>query len=473
MAFFKLTASNIIIEQNKKSNIIYNDKTHFEYFNYYSKIKNDNKKYNYLNKQNENELLNLTNYIEKIFKLDKNIGILSINNYIDNNDNYVNHILTKDVKNKYDNIFSTQINNEKIYLEYSKIKNCDDRDNFIINMNMQRLHDLFYCLNKKGNALISLNNRGMCSNKTIEFIYLFTSLFEYSVILEGNLLLGYSFNPKIKQNVIKELFKKDFNIRNKNDLNLLIQYYETEFSKKLKLIKLLDNDKIEEYKFEIKNKSCNYLLKTENFKKMIIEKNLIDRVKLHIISYFNQLFYKNKTFIYNICYEFNKYVSKLIIENNYDNGLVIGMSFGVYITYLSYNKKISLIILKPLETTLFEEAELDLFKKFNLNKRNKLIEDNIYISLSNLLVENKKFNLILIQSLYNFDEMLAYIFVSDKLLKIGGILIILEEFILSNQKIISYLNNNYTWYEKLITPTSFVIYKKINNKNNKNNYLDF
>jgi len=69
--------------------------------------------------------------------------------------------------------------------------------------------------------------------------------------------------------------------------------------------------------------------------------------------------------------------------------------------------------------------------------------------------------------------MLAYIFVSDKLLKIGGILIILEEFILSNQKIISYLNNNYTWYEKLITPTSFVIYKKINNKNNKNNYLDF
>lgn len=198
MAFFKLTASNIIIEKNKKSNILYNDKTHFEYFNYYSKIKNDNKKYNYLKKQNDNELLNLTNYIIKIFKLDKNIGILSINNYIDNNDNYVNHILTKDVKNKYDNIFSTQINNEKIYLEYSKIKNCDDRDNFIINMNMQRLHDFFYCLNKKGNVLIALNNRGMCSKKTIEFIYLFTSLFEYSVILEGDLLLGYSFNPRIK-----------------------------------------------------------------------------------------------------------------------------------------------------------------------------------------------------------------------------------------------------------------------------------
>lgn len=206
---------------------------------------------------------------------------------------------------------------------------------------------------------------------------------------------------------------------------------------------------------------------------MIIEKNLIDRVKLHIISYFNQLFYKNKTFIYNICYEFNKYVSKLIIENNYDNGLVIGMTFGVYITYLLYNKKINLITLEPLETTLWEGAGLDLLKRFKLNKKNKLIEEDIYISLNNLLVENKKFNLILIQSLYNFDEMLAYIFVSDKLLKIGGILIILEEFILSNQKIISYLNNNYTWYEKLITPTSFVIYKKINNKNNINHYLDF
>ena len=475
MSFFKLEVKDINIEENKISTIVYNNKIFLNHADIYNKIKfNKDKDIQYIRKNFKYNLLNEESYIFEIFDMYNNYGYLGYSDNVNYDGNIIinGNIKLKDIKNKYDNIISTTIY-KKHYEEYTKIVDCKKRDEFILKINLEKIHDLYDCLNINGNVLISLNNIGLCSNETIEFIYLFTSLFEYSIIFEGELLLGYSFNPKIKQNVIKELFKKDFNIRNKNDLNLLIQYYETEFSKKLKLIKLLDNDKIEEYKFEIKNKSCNYLLKTENFKKMIIEKNLIDRVKLHIISYFNQLFYKNKTFIYNICYEFNKYVSKLIIENNYDNGLVIGMSFGVYITYLSYNKKINLIILKPLETTLFEEAELDLFKKFNLNKRNKLIEDNIYIGLNNLLVENKKFNLILIQSLYNFDEMLAYIFVSDKLLKIGGILIILEEFILSNQKIISYLNNNYTWYEKLITPTSFVIYKKINNKNNKNNYLDF
>jgi len=472
MSFFKLEIKDIKIEKNIKSNVSYNDKSYFEYFDYYSKIKNDNTKYNYLKIQNDNELFNLTNYIVKIFNLDINKGILSTHNNIIDNENYIDGIKAKDIKNKFNNILSTKIS-KRLYLEYSKIKNCDERDEFILNINLKKLYDLFYCLKKKGNALFSLNNRGICSNKSIEFIYLFTALFDYSIIFDGDILLGYSFNPKITQEEIKQLLKINFNILNKNNLYLLIKYLEKEYSKKLELIKLLYNNKIEEYKFEVRNKSCNYLLKTEHFEKIIIEKNLIDKIKLHIIKYFNQLFYKNKKFIYNIIYDFNNYISKLIIENNYINGLVIGMTFGVYITYLLYNKKINLITLEPLETTLWEGAGLDILKKFKLNKRNKLIEEDIHISLNNLLIENKKFNLILIQEFYNFDEMMTYIFYSDKLLKIGGILIILEEFILSNQKIISYLNNNYIWYEKLESPINFVVYKKINNKNNINYYLEF
>ena len=91
----------------------------------------------------------------------------------------------------------------------------------MLKINLEKIHDLYDCLNINGNVLINLNNIGLCSNETIEFIYLFTSLFEYSIILNGDLLFGYKFNPKIKQEEIKNLYNKHFNIEPKKRFNTI------------------------------------------------------------------------------------------------------------------------------------------------------------------------------------------------------------------------------------------------------------
>jgi len=464
MSFFKLEIKDIKIEENKISTIVYNNKIFLNHADIYNKIKfNKDKDIQYIRKNFRYNLLNEQSYIFEIFDMYNNYGYL----YYPDNENYNGNIIIndniklKDIKNKYDNIISTLISKKHMDL-YWVISDCKKRDEFMLKINLEKIHDLYDCLNINGNVLISLNNIGLCSNETIEFIYLFTSLFEYSIILNGDLLFGYKFNPKIKQEEIKKLYNKHFNIEPKKDLTQLIEYMNNYYLKETETLKLLLNKKEDEYLFERYNKTSNMIL-TSTFINETIKKNIIVKLKLHLINYFKKIFLENKKLKVhsNIKLTEGNYLIKIINDNNFKECLEIGMAYGVSATYMLSIKDVKLTSIDPFQTTQWKSSGLELLKSLKFEKNHKLFEEKSYDALPALLKDNKVYDFIFIDGWHTFDYTLIDFFYADKLIKKGGVIVIDDALHPGVRKFVDYINTNYKWYKKLDSPITLASYEKI------------
>lgn len=473
MSFFKLEITNILIEENKLSTIVYNNKIFLSHADIYNKIKfNKDKDIQYIRKNFRYTLLNDQSYIFEIFNMYDNYGYL----YYPDNDKYHGNIIIndniklKDITNKYDNIISTLISKKHMDL-YWIITDCIKRDEFMLKINLEKIHDLFDCLNINGNVLISLNNIGLCSNKTIEFIYLFTSLFEYSIILNGDLLFGYKFNPKIKQEEIKNLYDKNFNIESKKDLTKLIEYMNNYYSNETKILKLLLNKKEDEYLFERYNKTSNMIL-TSTFINETVKKNIIVKLKLHLINYFKKIFLENKKINVhsNIKLTEGNYLIKIINENNFKECLEIGMAYGVSATYMLSINNVKLTSIDPFQTTQWKSSAIELLKSLNFEKNHKLIEEKSYDALPSLLKDNKVYDFIFIDGWHTFDYTLIDFFYADKLIKKGGIIVIDDALHPGVRKFVNYINTNYKWYKPLDCPITLASYEKLQDDDREWNF---
>ena len=162
MSFFKLEVKDIKIEENKISTIVYDNKIFLNHSDIYNKIKfNKDKDIQYIRNNFKYNLLNEQSYIFEIFDMYNNYGYLGYSDNVNYDGNIIinGNIKLKDIKNKYDNIISPTIY-KKHYEEYTKIADCKKRDEFMLKINLEKIHDLYDCLNINGNVLISLNNIG-------------------------------------------------------------------------------------------------------------------------------------------------------------------------------------------------------------------------------------------------------------------------------------------------------------------------
>ena len=482
--FFKITTGDINIIKNEKSDITYDKSVFEEYYKLYNKVKNSESKIVKYNKQHEFDVYNDTDfndtqYVKSIFNMSDNLGYIGRSGdekypeYIVSSSsasNSTKETLSKDSTVKFKNIITITMSS-KDNAVFQKLNNCFDRDEFLIKINLEKIYYLFKHLEIGGNALLSLSNTGICSSKTIEFIYLYSSLFEYVVICNGNLLYGFNFNPKIKQEEIKKLYDIDFKIEPKNNLKDFIKYEIEIFKQKSYLLKLLLDEKEDEYLFEMYNYTTNIIL-NGNFINDIFKKDILVKIKKHLINYFKVIFLKNdKIKVHsNIKKTEGDFISDTINKYSSKKCLEVGMAFGISALYILQNKNTTLTSIDPFQTIQWKNGGVELLKSLDFDKRHTLIEDKSYIVLPELLKKNEKYDFIFIDGFHTFDYTLIDFFYADKLLKINGIIIVDDILHSGVKKSVKYITTNYEFYKQLPSPLTVGCYQKIKEDDREWNY---
>ena len=474
--FYKLSTGDVTIIKNKKSDVVYDNKIFEEHNKLYYKVKYSNNNTIKYVKNNKYDLdidkFSETNYVLSIFDLYNNSGYI---NRADGDDYPKFMIMKIGEKNislsektdiKFKNIMSTVVN-KKDYLIFTKINDCYERDKFMLKINLEKIFHLFKHLEIGGNALLGLNNTGICSKETIEFIYLYSSLFEYVVIFSGNLLYGYNFKPKIEKEEIQKLYDIEFTISPKNNFKDFLKYENDIFKNKIYILNLLLDNKEDEYLFNMYNKTTDIILSSNIINDFDIKKNLIIKIKKHLINYFRTIFLNKKTVKIhsNIKKQEGDFIAEIIIKYSLKKCLEIGMAFGISAIYILQNKNTTLLSIDPFQSVQWKNSGIDIIKSFEFENRHTLIEDKSYIVLPELLKKDEKYDFIFIDGFHTFDYTLIDFFYADKLLKINGIIIIDD--ILHNgvKKCINYINTNYNSYKKLQSPITVGCYQKIKKDN--------
>ncbi len=290
----------------------------------------------------------------------------------------------------------------------------------------------------------------------IKFAYLSTLFFEKVYIIEKSTVFLFGFkNDLSKIQLLIQIIKNhyQFELKNMIDLNNLVEnikkYIDIDIFLKKELY-LYDNiDLYKKYTF-IKKINLIQNLGLDIFKDF--EKELIQYYHNININKDNKNF--NELIIYNREFE---YMKNMIIKYHLNTCLEVGF------TYQSLSE-------------LFKDTKIEFISiSDNQNRKNQSKENESIMQVySKLLLENKKFDFILLNDKVNFDFILFYFVYSDKILNTNGYIIINNSHINSVSLCVKYIELNFTNYEKISTFTTMTIFKKKNdNKRDPNFFIPF
>jgi predicted O-methyltransferase YrrM len=144
------------------------------------------------------------------------------------------------------------------------------------------------------------------------------------------------------------------------------------------------------------------------------------------------------------------------------------MAFGVSASYiLMANKNVNLMSIDPFQKNKeqWNSMGLKLLKELGLDERHHYIGEKSYISLPKLLSTygEEYFDFIFIDGWHTFDYTLIDFFYADKLLRIGGIILIDDAMHKGVQKFVKYIDSNYDNYKRLETHKTLAGYEKLAN----------
>jgi predicted O-methyltransferase YrrM len=121
----------------------------------------------------------------------------------------------------------------------------------------------------------------------------------------------------------------------------------------------------------------------------------------------------------------------LVIENKFTNVLEVGMANGLSSLYIcealkkvkkETGKSGKLISIDPFQSIQWKNAGITSIKKAKLKTYHKLIEEMDYIAMPQLIEEDKKFDMVLIDGMHLFDYTILDLFYADILTKVGGVI---------------------------------------------------
>lgn len=147
------------------------------------------------------------------------------------------------------------------------------------------------------------------------------------------------------------------------------------------------------------------------------------------------------------------YLYSLVKENRFNKILQIGIRNGIDALYLNQglveNNKIKD---KHLDIILIEKGWEKNTEK-TLKELNSpyitLYKQESYLQLPELVEEEKMYNMILIKGYHLFDSALIDFFYADKLLNIGGIVVLFDKKFESSEKLAKYIQTNFKNYKLL------------------------
>ena len=366
------------------------------------------------------------------------------------------------------NLLSKELFN-KIFL----LSLCDI-ENYLLKLKLTYILHFFDILEDNGSVFITYFN--YCNMNILNTLYILTFMFEKVYIHDFNLVYCEGFLGEksliTKNQILKIMKNNNFTISKDNsNFNELINYLNYQLNNKINLYKLLINNKINDF---IKSNINNYIIHNYQYGGSSInkeqEKKLFKYIKKINIKKFNSIIKINEI----------KIINDIIEENKYNNFLQFRLKHGYFSILFLLNNKL---------TTLNDDTDdknknsgNKILKLLKLDKNHNIINNNINNKIKKLINDKETYDCIIINGFFkydfvdtNFDTLNHTIenkYINDdiliqnandaeKLLKVGGVLIITEAIRISMKKLIKYIDLTFISFVKIDIPSkSIVIYKK-------------
>jgi len=469
---------NIKIHNTKNKNIVLKKDIFDKFEENLKKLKQskilDDKFVSKIYKLDELEL-DSTIYIFSVFEISFDNSILIRAEFINNK--FVWKVLNSKLEkiciipgkcNKHDSIVQNKVL-PTIY-DYIKDMTYCERQIFLKAYYLEYISYFFDLLNDNGCAFISIFS--FCDEYVIELLYILAAMFDNIIIYDTSYIYCDNFrgNKSLlnKKDIEKLIKNKNFSVMPKNNLKELLKYIEGSYKNKIQNMQLLLNKKYDDYIDTKINYMYNYL------KYVNADKKIMNIFYKKIINILKRSFINNKIVkIHSSIKEVEgKYIAKMIEDNNCKKCLEVGMAFGISAFYILSNENTELISIDPFQKTQWNDGGVKLLKEFNFTSRHKCIYKKSYVALPELVQKEgeQKYDFIFIDGWHTFDYTLIDFFYTDKLLKIGGIIIIDDALHKGVEKSLKYITTNYKFYKKIDSPITVGCYKKIREDNRTWNY---
>jgi len=161
------------------------------------------------------------------------------------------------------------------------------------------------------------------------------------------------------------------------------------------------------------------------------------------------------------------FLYKKIIELRAKKIAEVGLATGVSTAYLLIGAKETnghVISIDPFQDTQWKNAGLDLVEHLRLKSRHTWIKEKSHTALPRLLDEKgaeSSYDLIFIDGWHTFDYTLVDAYFADKLLRVGGIMIVDDFLHRGVNASMRYITTNWSHYKKLHSPNSFAAFIKL------------
>lgn len=366
-------------------------------------------------------------------------------------------------------------------------KSCDN-ELFMFKYNIYKLLFVYNNLALNGNYIHKIIN--FCHKETIEYIYLLSLIFERVDIYYDYWIVGYNFNKKLDILLLEKCLLNEFYIENKVNLQVVEKYLISITKIKNDIIKSALNNDLENctqltYTIYI-SLIYNLIKKCSNEEVILKYKQELGNLKYFFLTNYKKSFDYKENKLVKINSAINKiessFLRKILKDNKFYLCLEVGMAFGAsslsILLELSNleNKNKKLISIDPFQKTQWNNMGLNLISETGFSQFHTLIEEKSYIALPKLLeTYENKFQFIFIDGWHTFDYTLVDFFYADKLLEIGGIIVIDDAKHSGVNKCVQYIKTNlYQCYRKLNSPDTVACFKKINeDKKNWNFHKNF
>ena len=464
----------------KKDNIIIKNKKILEesknlFITKNKKFMFDKKSRNNIRYKQKSNPITYNNIIQQYIL--KFLGMYSINNYYSTDVNKLDDykITNLDIKITYDKngLYKNLYYNTLTIINNSNINILEIKENLINKQILYFIYNIFNILEINGNIFIKLK-QNFLEQESYNIIYLLSYLFKKIIIVNISNLYCLGFNKNIInksdiENIINNNFI--FTINPKKDIDNFLKYLYENVNIRNKMHKEL----------YLGNETIGLKLEHDRLIQLIQQlgindQTLLQDLDLHYIDKFKIIFNGKDKKIIKIDSSIKsfegKYISDIIKKYNFKKCLEIGFANGVSAVYILKNINTSLISIDPFQKTQWKDNGRKLVKNLKLNTRHKCIEKKSYEALPELLKKdgNNSFDFIFIDGWHTFDYTLVDFFYSNLLLKIGGIIIIDDALHAGVADCVKYLNSNYKFYEKLVSPNTIASYKKIKDDDREWNF---
>ena len=225
------------------------------------------------------------------------------------------------------------------------------------------------------------------------------------------------------------------------------------------------------YKFLLENDMdayCDYLVKhLYRFVFRISDYDTMLQIQTKMIDIFKRVKVGDndiKRISSNVNSTEGNYLSALVEAKGLKKVLEVGFAFGISTMYLCravLKTGGSVTSIDPFQSSQWHNYGLKLITYNKLSNVHTLIEEKSYVALPRLITREPEYDMIFIDGWHTFDYTLVDFFFADKLIKIGGYIVIDDIRHHSVKQVVNYLVQNYTFYRRVSSPSTLLCMQKI------------